>query len=99
MSATKFLCGVLSGVAAGVAIGLLVAPDSGKATRKKIKSKADDLSYRVSKLLGKSVDDLTELKHIFEKEASGLKSDVRERVLKLIDESKHSYDRFKKELS
>jgi len=38
----KVLLGIVGGVAAGLCIGLLVAPDKGSKTRKKIASMADD---------------------------------------------------------
>jgi gas vesicle protein len=97
MSTTKFLTGVLAAVAAGVVVGVLCAPDSGQATRRRIRSTAGGLRYRIGRLLGRGSDNLAELKHVFEHEVTGLKEDVRERVLRLIDESKNSYDKFKKE--
>ena len=97
MSTTKFLSGVLAGVAAGVVVGLLCAPESGEETRRRIRSSAGNWRYRIARLVGRGSDNLAELKHVFEHEVTGLKDDVRERVLKLIDESKHSYDKFKKE--
>lgn len=87
----------MAGIATGVLIGLLCAPDSGEETRKKIKNTAENWRYRISRLLGRGADNLTELRHIFEHEATGIKDDVRERVLRLIDESRNSYDKFKKE--
>ena len=42
MSATKVLLGVVVGVAVGAAIGILLAPDSGVNTRKKISKKGQD---------------------------------------------------------
>ncbi|WP_143307294.1 YtxH domain-containing protein [Chitinophaga vietnamensis] len=97
MSTTKFLAGALAGLTTGVVIGLLTAPDSGEGTRKKIKHTAEGWRYKINKLVGKGSDDLAELKKVFEHEVTGLKDDVRERVLKLIDESQNSYNRFKKE--
>jgi len=97
MSTTNFLSGVLAGVAAGVVVGLLCAPDSGEETRRKIRYTAGNWRYRISRLLGKGSDNLAELRHVFEHEVTGLKDDVRERVLKLIDESKTSYDKFRRE--
>jgi gas vesicle protein len=97
MSTTKFLSGVLAGVAAGVVVGLLCAPDSGPETRRRIRYTAGNLRYRLSRLLGRGSDNLAELKHVFQHEVTGLKDDVKERVLRLIDESKNSYDKFKQE--
>lgn len=97
MSTTKFLSGVLAGVAAGVVVGLLCAPEAGEETRRRIRSTAGNWRYRIGRLVGRGSDNLAELKHVFEHEVTGLKDDVRERVLKLIDESKSSYDKFKRE--
>jgi len=97
MSTTKLLSGVLAGVAAGVIVGLLCAPESGVDTRRRIRSTAGGMRYRIGRLLGRGSDNLAELKHVFENEVTGLKDDVKERVLRLIDESRNSYDKFKKE--
>ncbi len=43
MSARKLLIGVLAGVAAGTVLGILLAPDKGSNTRKKLSNKADKL--------------------------------------------------------
>src|SRR4051812_31957664 len=44
MSKTNVLLGVLAGVAAGALIGVLLAPDKGSATRRKIVDKGGDLT-------------------------------------------------------
>ncbi|BAV05753.1 Gas vesicle protein [Filimonas lacunae] len=95
MSVQKILVGALSGVVAGVAIGLLVAPASGKETRGKIAEGADNLKRRIRRFRGSADAELDELKEIFENEIDGLKGDVRERVLKLIEASKNSYQNIK----
>jgi len=76
MSTTKFLSGVLAGVAAGIVVGMLCAPDSGEATRRRIRYSAGNVRYRLSRLLGRGSDNLAELKHVFEHEVTGLKDDV-----------------------
>lgn len=95
MSVQKVLIGALSGVVAGVAIGLLVAPAKGSETREKISDSADQLKRRFRRFRGAADAELDELKEIFENEIDGLKGDVRERVLKLIDASKTSYKNLK----
>jgi gas vesicle protein len=88
MSVQKILIGALSGLVAGVAIGVLVAPAEGSETRQRIADTADSLKKKLRRLRGITVDELDELKDIFEKETEGLKGDVRERVLDLISAAK-----------
>lgn len=42
MSTGKLLLGIIAGVAAGATLGILLAPDKGSDTRKKILQKKDD---------------------------------------------------------
>src|SRR5260221_14788753 len=88
MSAKNILIGALAGLAAGVAIGVLVAPAEGSETRKRISDTADSLKKKLRRLRGVTSDELDELKDIFEKEAEGLRDDVRQRVLELIKAAK-----------
>ena len=93
----KFLYGAIAGIATGLAIGLLTAPDTGEETRRKIRRRAHDVQGRFKRIVGKGADGLSELKYILENEATGMKDDVKERVLKIIDESSQTYNKFKKE--
>ena len=97
MSAQKILIGVLSALVAGVAIGVLIAPAKGSETRKKISDSAEELKRKLRRLRGQAADELDELKSVLETEAGGLKDDVRERVLKLIEASKKRYNNVKEE--
>ncbi|SHN37610.1 YtxH domain-containing protein [Chitinophaga sp. CF418] len=97
MSTAKILCGALVGVAAGLAIGILTAPDSGEETRRKIKRSAHHLQGRVKRILGKGADGLSELKYIVEHEVTGMKDDVKQRIITLIDEAIETFQQFKKE--
>jgi len=97
MSAQKILIGVLSALVAGVAIGVLIAPAKGSETRQKISDSAEELKRKLRRLRGQTADELDELKSVLETEAGGLKDDVRERVLKLIEASKKRYNNVKEE--
>ncbi|MCF6404800.1 YtxH domain-containing protein [Chitinophaga filiformis] len=97
MSTAKILCGALVGVAAGLVIGILTAPDSGEETRRKIRRSAHHLQGRVRRILGKGADGLSELKYIVEHELTGIKDDVKQRILTLIDEAIETFQQFKKE--
>jgi gas vesicle protein len=99
MSTAKLLLGALAGVATGLALGILNAPDSGAETRKKIKRSAHHFQGRISRIIGKGADGLSELKYVLENETTGLKDDVRERVMKLVNESIEHYTKFKKEVA
>ncbi len=97
MSTQNTIVAALAGLTAGVAIGVLTAPDKGSETRRKIADTAEDWRRRAMKLFGKGEYQMEELHKIFENEISGLKDDVRQRVLKLIEESKNTYDSLKQE--
>ena len=99
MSTQKVMLGTLTGVLAGVAIGLLVAPASGSETRQKLADSAASLRKRWNKMMGHTADELDELKEVFEQEISGLKDDVRERVLQLINATKASGNSIKEQAS
>src|SRR4051812_37797626 len=88
MSAQKLLTGTLSGLVAGIAIGMLIAPDKGSETRAKISDTAQSFRKKLRNLRGVAVDELDELRDVFEHEVSGLQDDVRERVLQLIKTAK-----------
>lgn len=57
----KFLIGSVGALLTGIAIGLLVAPKSGKESRKVIKDKANDLSGTAKEKYEKSLEELTVL--------------------------------------
>ncbi len=97
MSVEKIVIGTLAGVLAGVAVGLLVAPAKGSETRKKIAESTDKLRNKLRNIRGTAADELNELQEIFENEVSGLKDDVRSKILKLIEASKVSYNSVKDE--
>jgi gas vesicle protein len=97
MNAQKILIGTLSAMVAGVAIGLLLAPAKGSETRQKIADSASNLKKKLRKMRGKANEELDELKEVFEHEVGGLKDDVRERVLRLIEKSRMGYNNIKEE--
>jgi gas vesicle protein len=95
MSIQKILIGTLSGLVAGVAIGLLTAPAKGSETRDKIADTAGSIKRKIRRMRNQTMNELDELHDIFEHETDGLKDDVRERILKLIEASKNSYNHVK----
>ncbi|HRN99483.1 MAG TPA: YtxH domain-containing protein [Flavobacterium sp.] len=65
MSKGKVLLGVLAGVAVGTALGVLMAPDKGSETRKKLAKKGNDytdgLKKTVSNLRGRYNDTIDQV--------------------------------------
>ncbi|HLK28536.1 MAG TPA: YtxH domain-containing protein [Puia sp.] len=97
MSTKGMIITTLTAAAAGVAIGLLVAPAKGSETRQKLADSADSLRKKLRSIRKSADDELNELQDIFENEVDGLKDDVREKVLRLIEASKKSYNNVKEE--
>ncbi|MBS1606829.1 MAG: YtxH domain-containing protein [Bacteroidetes bacterium] len=97
MSVKNILIGTLAGLAAGVAIGVLVAPAEGAETRQRISDTADSFKRKLRRLRGMTLDELDELKDIFEKETDGMRDDVRDRVLTLIRAAKAKGNHVKEE--
>ncbi len=59
MSTGKIVLGVLAGIAAGTLLGVLIAPDKGSETRRKIRQKGDDLVEGVKDGVNSMVDDVS----------------------------------------
>jgi len=59
---SKILLGVLGAAAAGIAIGMLIAPDSGTDTRRKIAGNTRDLFSEFKDWLGKRQKNLGEIR-------------------------------------
>lgn len=57
---SKVVMGFLAGAAAGALAGVLLAPDKGSATRKKISGKASDLTQSVKSSFSDFIDSLKE---------------------------------------
>jgi len=59
-STAKFLFGFIAGVAAGAVAGILLAPDKGSETRRKVAEKAKKFKEDLEKEISGKVDDLKE---------------------------------------
>jgi len=97
MSAKNLMIGSLTLLATGVVIGILIAPAKGSETRQKLSDAADSLKRKLQRLRGTTVEDLDEMKDIFEHEVQGLKEDVRQRVLQLIKAARSNGNNIKEE--
>ncbi len=72
MSAGKVLLGVLAGLAAGAAVGILLAPDKGTNTRKKITKKGDDYVEELKSKFDDFIESITDKFDSANKEADNL---------------------------
>jgi len=86
MKFSKFAAGVLT----GFTIGLLVAPQKGRKTRKKVKTAAESWKHRLDNLFGKGETELDKLRDMLEKETELLHPEVKAKLLKLIDDNKRT---------
>ena len=79
---------LLAATAAGVALGMLMAPEKGTDTQKKIGDSLDKLKHKwndIKSLKNVSAEDLRELRATFRQHIEGLSEDVRNKVLQIID--------------
>ncbi len=80
---TKVFLGILGAAAAGVAIGLIIAPEKGSETRKRIAKTTSDWADQVSNLFKNGREEFENLKNkarnmrsAAEQKASNLKEDL-----------------------
>ena len=76
---TKVALGILGAIAAGVAIGLLIAPDKGSETRKKIADTTSDWADKLKNVFNRGHEEYENLKE----KARGMKSNAEERVSRM----------------
>jgi gas vesicle protein len=81
----------------GIVIGMLIAPAKGSDTRKKLSDTMDNVKDKIRRIRGTTNEELEELHKVFEHEISGLREDIREKVLRLIEVSKKGYNHVKSE--
>ena len=74
---TKLVLGLVGAAAAGVVVGLLLAPDSGTATRKKITSTAGDWGSHIGDLFSSAKESVGNLRSKGQR-ASSQMNDVKE---------------------
>jgi gas vesicle protein len=70
METGKILLGVLAGVAAGAILGILIAPDKGSVTRKKICTKGEDLTDSLKEKFGEYMDSISNKYESMKEDAS-----------------------------
>ncbi|MFA6128578.1 MAG: YtxH domain-containing protein [Bacteroidales bacterium] len=88
MSAGKVLLGVLAGVAVGAALGILLAPDKGTVTRKKIAKKSDDYAEELEAKFEEFIEGITKK---FE--------NVKEDAVRMAKKAKHKMEEAEAEMT
>jgi len=81
----------------GIVIGILIAPAKGSDTRRRLTDTVDNIKDKIRRIRGTTNEELEELHQVFEHEVSGLREDIREKVLRLIEVSKKGYNHVKSE--
>lgn len=84
---SKLLLGVLGAAAAGVVVGLLIAPDKGSETRKKISKKTNDWKDHVNSLIKSGKEYLNDVSETIAEEGEGLKGDAERRYNRVKEEA------------
>ena len=79
MKTSTLLITVLGAAAAGVVVGLLIAPDKGSETRKKISKKTEDWRNQVNNLIQTGKDYINDVAGTVKNEAEGLQEDAENR--------------------
>lgn len=87
MSTGKILLGVLAGVAAGALLGVLLAPDKGSVTRKKIVKKGDQYADALKEKFNEYMDTISDKIEDGEEYAADLKERFNEFLESIIDKA------------
>ena len=88
MNTGKSVLGILAGVAIGSVMGLLLAPDKGSSTRKKIKNKSDVLVDDLKQKLNNLVDGLSDKMEAMRKEEEDFATKSKAKFDSMRDEAK-----------
>lgn len=85
------LAGLLAGAAAGVILGMLYAPEEGKETRRKIKTKANDLKEEAKNKYG-------EVSEKVKDQYGNISSTFKETASSVAHTVKDGYDKYKDQI-
>lgn len=80
MSTGRIILGVISGIAIGATLGILMAPNSGEVTRRKISRRTRDYADELGDKMNNLMDTVTEKFEITKKEVSQLAEKAKEKA-------------------
>jgi len=72
-------------LASGVAIGVLLAPDCGKETRRRVMDTADNIRKRILGFAKRSGHTVEDVKNMLKDDIEGMHPDLRNRILQLLE--------------
>jgi gas vesicle protein len=90
MSKGKLVSGVLIGAAAGALLGILLAPDKGSETRKKLNKKGSDFGSNVKNKFNDFVDGLASKFEDVKSEAESTMYNAKNKASNKVDEIERS---------
>ncbi|WP_374950544.1 YtxH domain-containing protein [Mucilaginibacter sp.] len=90
MANTKTLLGFLAGAAVGALAGILLAPDKGSETRKKIGQKTNDLGDSLKGSFSDFIDGIKDSYSSIRSQADDLEEKGKSRINSLKNEAKNS---------
>jgi gas vesicle protein len=86
-SAYKIIFTGFTALVSGVAIGVLLAPDCGSDTRRKVMDTAENIRKRIMGFAARSGHTVDDVKQMLTEEIEGLNPNLRDRILQLIETS------------
>ncbi len=86
-NAYKIIFTGFTALVSGVAIGVLLAPDCGADTRRKISDTAENIRKRIMGFAARSGHTVDDVKQMLHEEIEGLNPALRTRILQLIETS------------
>jgi gas vesicle protein len=86
-SAYKIIFTGFTALVSGVAIGVLLAPNCGSDTRRKVMDTAENIRKRIMGFAARSGHTVEDVKQMLNEEIEGLNPNLRERIIQLIETS------------
>jgi gas vesicle protein len=95
MNSGKTVLGLLAGIAIGATLGILLAPDSGATTRKKISRKGRDYAQGLNDQFDDLIEGMTEKFENLKAEATKMAEEAKAKATQMAHEGKVKAEEFK----